>query len=272
MMARSSTSGLLVLGAAALLSACGGSKNAGNDCHYESWLGKCRLMGVRTTRIIERFPQSFVVVEAAYEPLSTERGPTPPTFSRSATALADHEQALTAHFEQYPQVECAVDDPAGQPCSPHMHVALPEFLPPTASAAPVATEGCARIERSGIAPPPPEVGKMPGPFQFAADSAGESPDILQIADLAAQAIRKDRRIECVAIKAKTAPGEAFTLANERAQLVRKLLETRGVEHARLTVFEATAPTRTAAPDADQPSPDEERRVHLTIVVYGAPPK
>jgi hypothetical protein len=88
-----------------------------------------------------------------------------------------------------------------------------------------------------------------------------------MADEASRAILQNPRIECVAIRGMSAPGEPFSLANDRAQAVRHLLETRGVEHGRVTVFEATAPSYTAAPE-DQPVLSEHRRVHLSVVVYG----
>jgi outer membrane protein OmpA-like peptidoglycan-associated protein len=126
--------------------------------------------------------------------------------------------------------------------------------------------GCAKIERAGDAPTVPSPVTLPGPFQFDANSSGENPDIDQLADKAAQLIIKNPHIECVAIKGQSAPGEPFTLANERAQTIRHLLEVRGIDRTRVIVFEATAPTYTAAPD-DQPVLAEHRRVHLAVVVY-----
>jgi len=182
-------------------------------------------------------------------------------------ALAENEAALVGHLQSFPDVECSVQNPVGDPCAPQMAAAVPEFVPESAALAPTGPVGCAKIEQGGGSPPPAGV-SMPGPFQFEPNSAAESAEVQRLADEAVRAMRADPRIECVAIKAKTAPGEAFSLANERAQLVRRLLESRGIERARVTVFEAQAPTYTAAPDADQPDPTEQRRVHLTIVVYG----
>ena len=108
---------------------------------------------------------------------------------------------------------------------------------------------------------------LPGPFQFETGSADLSPEARQIAAQASQRILADPRIECVAIKGKTAPGEDFALANERSQAIKRILMSGGIDRTRLTVFEATAPTFSAAPTEEHPVPNEQRRVHLTIVIY-----
>jgi outer membrane protein OmpA-like peptidoglycan-associated protein len=248
------------------LSACGGP-GSGGGCHYESWRGTCTLRGVRTEKIIERFPQSFVVVEATYEPVSKGGEFSPPPFNKRAMAPAEFEADLTAHFRKQSSVECAVDNPVGDACAPKMTAAVQEYVPP--ASAPVATGpvGCAKIEHQEGAPAVPASAVLPGPFQFDANSSAESDDIRKLADEAAQKILHDPHIECVAIRGNSAPGEDFTLANDRAQKVKRLLLARGIDPSRVTVFEATAPSYTASPD-DQPVLAEHRRVHLSVVVYG----
>ena len=108
---------------------------------------------------------------------------------------------------------------------------------------------------------------LPGPFQFDPGTAEISAESRQFAAQAAAMIQADSKIECVAIKGKTAPGEDFALANERSQAVKRLLQGSGIDHNRLTVFEASAPTYTAAPTSDQPVASEQRRVFLTVVIY-----
>jgi outer membrane protein OmpA-like peptidoglycan-associated protein len=256
--------GLVAFAALVPLTSCAGSRQSSGGCHYESWQGKCRLTSVRTARTIERFPTSFVVLEATYEPQSTEGTFSPPPFKRELTAPAASEADLTNHLKRYELIDCAVQQPAGDACAPAMVAQIPEFL--AAASGPTGPVGCAKIEQSGNAPVP-STATLPGPFQFEAESSMSTPDIEKMADDAARLILQNPKYECIAVKGKTAPGEPFTLANDRAQLVRKLLEARGVDHTRITVFEATAPTYTANPNDDQPVASEQRRVHLAVVVY-----
>jgi outer membrane protein OmpA-like peptidoglycan-associated protein len=249
---------------------CGGSAASGG-CHYESWQGRCKLQGVRTSRIVERFPKSYVVIESTYEPASSSGVFSPPPFRKETLAPAEFEFELTNHLKQFAEVDCAVDNPVGDPCAPKMHTAIPEFVPGAAAAA-TGPVGCAKIEHSGGTAPVPSTATLPGPFQFGDGTAEATPEVRTMADEAARAILQNARIECVAIRGQSAPGEPFSLANDRAQAVRRLLESRGVDHSKVTIFEATAPTHTASPD-DQPVLAEYRRVHLSVVVYageGAP--
>jgi outer membrane protein OmpA-like peptidoglycan-associated protein len=246
--------------------ACSGSKSSeGAGCHYETWHGQCALQGVHTIRTIERFPTSYVVIETMFEPRQVEGAFSPPPFRKQDLISAEYEVAFTEHVKQSPVVDCSVGTPVGDPCAPTMVANAPEFLPPNAG--PAGPVGCAKIEQSSGATVPPSV-KLPGPFQFEQGSSVETPEVVQLVAEAARQMKQDPRIECVAIKGMSAPGEPFTLANERAQAVRKLLEARGIDHARVTVFEAVAPAYTASPD-DQPVLSEHRRVHLSVVVYSA---
>jgi outer membrane protein OmpA-like peptidoglycan-associated protein len=243
--------------------------SASGGCHYETWQGQCTLTAVRTTRTVERFPKSYVEVEALYEPKGTEGVFAPPPFRKTFLAPAENEFDLTEHLHKYPVVACAVQNPIGDPCAPTMAANVPEFIPPATSVA-TGPVGCAKIEHQGSAADVPASVTMPGPFQFDEGSAMDSADIKKLADDAAAVLKSNSRIECVAIKGTSAPGENFALANARAQTVRQLLEERGVDHSRVTVFESSAPAYTAAPD-DQPVLSEQRRVRLSVVVYGAAP-
>lgn len=254
---------------AALMSAlasCNGP-GAGGGCHYESWSGTCTLRGVQTEKIVERFPQSFVVVAATYEPLSKAGEFSPPPFTKRVMAPAEDEVDLTEFMKKQTAVPCSVANPAGDACAPKMDIQVAEYVPPQTPVTPNGPVGCAKIEREGDALSTPAPVKLPGPFQFDADSSAETPDIKSLADAAAQMILRDPKIECVAIKGQSAPGEPFPLANERAQTIRHLLEARGIDHTKVIVFEATAPTYTGSPD-EQLNIAEHRRVHLSVVVYG----
>jgi outer membrane protein OmpA-like peptidoglycan-associated protein len=259
-----------VVWAVALSSVVGCRSASGGGCHYDSWRGTCALRGVRTAKLVERFPQSYVVVEATYEPVSKGGEFSPPPFRKEVLAPAEFEADLTEHLKKQDNVQCAVDNPVGDPCAPKMVASIQQYIPPSRPAAPTGPVGCAKIERSNGVEVPPSV-TLPGPFQFDANSSVETDAMRQLADDAARKIQQDPRIECVAIKGQSAPGESFTLANDRAQTVKKLLEAKGIDKTRVTVFEATAPTYTASPD-DQPAPPEkQRRVHLAVVVYGQAP-
>lgn len=251
---------------AALVSSVGAcNAGSGSGCHYDAWRGTCALRGVRTEKIIERFPQSFVIVEATYEPVSQMGEFSPPPFNKRLMAPAEDEADLTAFLQKQKSVQCSVDNPVGDPCAPKMAAAVAEYVPPVVPVTPQGPVGCAKIEHAGDAPTVPSSVKLPGPFQFDADSSGENDAIKQLADQAAQLIVQTPAIECVAIRGMSAPGEPFTLANERAQTVRHLLEMRGIERTRVIVFEPTAPSYTASPD-DQPVLPEHRRVYLSVVV------
>lgn len=260
-----------VFGAASLAAAvsvstaCGGPQSGGG-CHYENWSGTCELRGVQTEKIVERFPQSFVVVAATYEPVSKGQF-SPPPFTKRVMAPAQFEADLTGFLRKQQSVQCSVDNPVGDPCAPKMMAAVQEYVPPSTAAVPTGPQGCAKIEHSSGAPPVPSTATLPGPFQFEASSSSETDAVRRMADQAAQAIQKNPRFECVAIRGMSAPGEPFTLANERAQTVKHLLLARGIDPSRVTIFEPTAPTYTASPD-DQPVMAEHRRVHLAVVVYG----
>lgn len=216
--------------------------------------------------MIERPPQSFIVVQATYEPRGNPGEFVPPPFRKESFAAAAYERQLTEHLATYRTVQCSVLEPGSDPCAPKMTANVPDFLPPVAEAA-SGPQGCAKIEHTDSASLASAPITLPGPFQFEAGTAEISSDARQIADQAAAKILADPRIECVAIKGKTAAGEDFALANERSQAVKRLLESHGIGHARLTVFEATAPTYTAAPAEDQPVASEQRRVWLTVVLY-----
>ncbi len=222
---------------------------------------------MKTVRVVERFPKSYVLVEALYQPESKGGEFSPPPFRKEVMASAEFEQDLSDHLRKFPSVECSVDNPVGDPCAPKMVAAVPEFVEPSAPSAAAGPVGCEKIERSGGTNDVPSSVTLPGPFQFDEGSAAETSAIRRLADEASQKIQRDPKIECVAIKGKSAPGEPFTLANERAQLVKRLLESRGIARSRVTVFEAVAPAHTASPD-DQPVLSEHRRVHLSVVVYG----
>lgn len=253
---------------AAVLSAstaCNGP-GSGGGCHYESWRGTCALRGVQTEKIVERFPQSFVVVAATYEPVGQSGEFSPPPFTKRVMAPAEDEVDLQEFLRKQTSVPCSVANPVGDPCAPTMEAQIAQYVPPQTPVAAGGPQGCAKIERPGDASSTPAPVKLPGPFQFEASSSLVSEDAKKVADAAAQEILRDPKIECVAIKGQSAPGEPFALANERAQAVRHLLEARGIDHNRVIVFEATAPTYTGSPD-EQLNIAEHRRVHLSVVVY-----
>jgi hypothetical protein len=259
---------LLFLGGALSGASCAGSPSS-DGCHYEGWQGKCKLTDVRTTRSIDRFPKSFVVVEATYDPQMSDGHFSPPQFHKDVLVPAEDEGDATEYLHKYPLVDCAVMNPAGDPCAPKILAQVPDYVPPAVAPVAAGPSGCEKIEHMDSAQIAPAPTTLPGPFQFAESSAAETDDIRRLADAAAAQMKADGRIECVAIKAKTAPGEPFSLANDRAQAVKKLLEARGIDHTRLAVFEATAPSYTASPEEDQPVRTEQQRVYITVVVYDA---
>lgn len=261
----------VLTGAALVALGCGSaceasSQNQGGGCRYQGWQGQCALTDLRKIREIERFPQSYVVVQATYEPRGAPGEFVPPPFRKEMFAGAAYERQLMDYMASYRVVQCSVLEPGADPCAPKMNADVPEFLPPRAEAASGPT-GCAKLEKMESSAMSTAPITLPGPFQFETGTAEISADSRQIADQAASRILADPLIECVAIKGKTAPGEDFALANERSQAVKRLLESHGIDRSRLIVFEATAPTYTAAPNTDQPVASEQRRVFLTVVLY-----
>jgi hypothetical protein len=255
---------------AALISAstaCNGP-GSGGSCRYESWRGTCALRGVQTEKIVERFPQSYVIVAATYEPVSEGGQFSPPPFNKRVMAPAEDEVDLQEFLKKQTSVPCAVANPIGDPCAPTMNLQVAEYVPPQTPVTSGGPVGCAKIERPGDTASTPAPVKLPGPFQFAESSSVPTEDVKKLADAAAQQILRDPKIECVAIKGQSAPGEPFTVANERAQTIRHLLEERGIDSTRVIVFEATAPTYTGSSD-EQLNIAEHRRVHLSVVVYAS---
>ncbi|MBM4362038.1 MAG: hypothetical protein FJ104_05115 [Deltaproteobacteria bacterium] len=259
----------LVAGASLTAVSCGGPSASGG-CHYENWQGQCQLVAVRTARIVDRFPRSYAVLEATYEPVSRAGVFAPPPFRHELHVLAEQAAAAEGTLRSAPLVDCTVASPVGDPCAPRMSAAIPAFTP--ASVAPAATGpvGCQKIEQGGARAPVPAGLVFPGPVQFEPDSAALGADAERLVAEVAATLARDPKIECLALRARTAPGEAFVLANDRSQAVRRALTARGVDAARVTVFEATAPAHAVGPAAEQVDPTEQRRVHFTVVVYGAP--
>src|SRR5262249_29172826 len=138
------------------LTSCSGAQHgAGQGCNYGAWQGQCRLVSVRTARTIERFPRSFVVLEASYEPIMTEGVLSPPGFKREFTAAAGTEGELENHLKQNGVVQCQIQPPASDSCAPTMLASIPTFIPNGVAGGPTGPVGCAKIERSGNAPIPP---------------------------------------------------------------------------------------------------------------------
>src|ERR1041385_2686698 len=149
-----------------------------SGCKYQQWQGQCVLTNLRTTRTIERPPQTYVVVEETYEPRAGPGEFVPPPFKKEAFAAAAYERLLTDHLATYRTVQCSVLEPGSDPCAPKMAANVPEFLPPPTGAA-AGPQGCAKIERTSSTSLSAVPVPLPGPFQFEVGAADLSPESRQ---------------------------------------------------------------------------------------------
>lgn len=264
-----STFGLIVCAAAGIPS-CGGAQTNTAGCAQQRWQGQCRLDAVTTIRTVERFPRSFVVLEAIYVPQASG-GVTPSEVRQEFTVQALQEAAFRDHLSAHGIVPCTVEPAQGAACGqPVVQVALPAFQPPAAATARAAHRDCADLEEaegrgeSGVESAP-ALGER---FRFDQGSAAVTPALQEAATAVARQMKNDPGIECVALAGNVAVGEPMTLAQERSRAVRDLLLSHGIDPSRITIFTTNVPTYAGTAPQERQVLPEHREVNVKIVLYG----
>ncbi|MCC6215017.1 MAG: hypothetical protein IT376_09120 [Polyangiaceae bacterium] len=235
-------SGSISAGGVASLGACGGPSASG--CGVEAWEGQCRLRSVTKIRESD-LPAPHVVYQIIYSPEVPRAGSryTPSDATAEFSVGAKYEAELTAHFEKHQRVACQSAAPPAESCTAQpLRVAVPDFVPGAAPVAgPSGPVGCDKLDAMGGPPTmgPNEVAEKAEEYAFTEGAAALSDDARRAAVAAAQRLRSDTTVECVAIVGQIAAGESPTLAGERARTLRQVLVDAGIDPRNLIIVTAT---------------------------------
>jgi hypothetical protein len=236
----------------------------GGACEWESWRGQCKLDSVKRIRSVERFPRSFVVVEALYAPEDASSRGAPAVIRQEHTIDARHEYDLIKHLRSYASVPCAVHVRDEGVCgTSEMVVAVPGFRPQE-TVKQSGPSGCALLDHP-VPGSTRAAEALDEPLRFDEGSATPTSEIVASVSRIAARLSSDSSIECVAVGGQNAYGEDFRLADQRARAIHQMLLDRGVASDRLRVFPAVVPTYAGTSAMERVSDPEHRRVHLTIV-------
>lgn len=223
-------------------------------------------------------PMPWVVYEAVYTPQNNAQFPefAPGELRMRFGAPAGSELALKNQLSAQAAVSCHAPMTAGT-CLPGAVVAdvLPFDASRDATPAPVHVTGCAAIEAASeqdrlnqsYEPSP----AIPERFTFAQGSAVLGSGAADSANAVAKQLKDDPNLECIGVVGQISAGEATGLAEERARAVKALLESRGVDKARLMTLAVT--TRVYGPGSNpMPADPGNRRVSLRVLLgSGAAP-
>jgi outer membrane protein OmpA-like peptidoglycan-associated protein len=254
-------------GAALTVSACGGS-GRGAECRADAWQGQCVLRTLTTVRTVERFPRSYVVVEGLYEPAPGSAPGAPVEIRKEFTAEALQEADLKSYLQQNANAPCSVQLPRGAACEQAVRdFAVAPYQGAPTTLAQTSVEGCALIEKTGLAPNAAAGQSIPDDFPFDEGTAAPSSAAQQAVDRLAHQMQSDPRIQCVALSGQNSFGEDFALSDQRARAIQKLLLQRGIEPHRVTVFAAVLPTYAGTSAQERQVVAKDRNVRATIVIY-----
>ena len=268
----------------ATLGACGGPSGS-TECRYQPWQGTCTLHSVQTIQIIERFPKSFVVVEAIYQAQSSD-GRLAPQFRQEFTAPAVNEQQLHDHLRNNGRnIPCEGKEAMGACGQPGPAQArVPQFAPsadptlavqgPTGCAKlddlRVKTEAAATGSGGSANPAAAQITNIP-PFTFAENSDATTAEHASLAQRAAQALRAHPEIECIAIVGQIARGEPIPLAENRARAIKQLITGHGVAATRIVTHGATVPMSGGQAQQVGAAVDPKlRSVRLSVLLVTSP--
>lgn len=268
-------SGLGSAGGVASLGACGGPSASG--CGVEAWEGQCRLKSVTKVRESD-LPAPHVVYQIIYSPEVPPAGSryTPPDVTAELSVGAKYEAELTAHFEKHRRVACqAAAPPAGNCAAQPLQVAVPEFVPGAAPVAgPSGPVGCDKLDAMGGPPAmgPSEVAEKAEEYAFTEGAAALSDDARRAAVAAAQRLRSDATVECVAIVGQIAAGESPTLAGERARALRQVLVDAGIDPRNLIIVTATQQVSGVGSRPAEADPRHRRAYFRVLLRAGQSPQ
>ncbi len=238
----------------------------------------CVLSGL--TKVEEReMPLPWVVYEGVYTPQNNAQYPqfAPPEVRLRFGAPAASEQALKAQLSAQAAVPCHAPMTPGA-CMPGAVVAdvvLP-FDPDRATTTAAShVTGCAAIEaaseqdRLNQSYEPSTA--IPERFVFDEGSSTPGPAANDTASAVAKRLTADQSLECIAVVGQISSGESASLAESRARAIKALLESLGVDKARLMTIAVTA--KVFGPSSNPQPPDpSNRRVSLKVLLgAGAAP-
>lgn len=260
------------VGAAFLLSLihCAGPQDSSGPsaCPYQGWQGTCSLKQVTKVREVERFPQSFVVYRAVWEPQAGGGTSTPPYTASEYTAPALSEGELVAYLREHALTECQIAPEAGACEAGRVVVALPPFQ--ATAVADVSEpgpklEGCARLESQGTSGTTQAGPTLDEVFEFAqSSSTPEAASVAQVQQIASMLAQHPEYV-CVAVSGGITFGEQVATGEARAKEVKRLLTEAGIDANRLITYGATVGVVGGGAGARSPRP-EQRRVTLKVLL------
>jgi outer membrane protein OmpA-like peptidoglycan-associated protein len=261
------------------LPACGG---ATPHCRPQHWEGQCKLGAVRTVRITEAFPRSYVTLQVSYEPQPNATSPalTPPEVRQEFRIPADQEDQLRDHLEHNALLPCQETDLADATCSPgKVQVAIPEFVPHKTQVAAEASgpKNCQLLETEGSSQDKPlKPDQLPGiqlPKQllFATGSADVDAALQGTLSQIAQTLASHPELQCLALTGHVAAGESSLLAAQRARAVKDQLLKLGVDGTRLVSFGGAVPLY-GEQQLDRKADPRDQNVALSVLLYKKPGK
>ena len=208
----------LGLASAAFLPACEGGAP---HCRPQHWEGTCKLRGVRTVRITEAFPRSYVTLEAAYEPQPNAQNPalTPAEVRQEFRVPAEQEDQLRTHLDHNALLPCQETDLSDETCSPgKVQLAIPQFVPTATqpAAQPSGPRNCQLLDTQGASQSKPLKPdqlpgvKLPTELLFDAGSSAISPETQAKLAQAASALASHPELECLALTGHVSASENVT--------------------------------------------------------------
>lgn len=242
----------------------------------------CKLGAVRTVRITEAFPRSYVTIQVAYEPQPNASTPslTPAEVRRQFRIPADQEDAFRDHLDKYPLLRCSETDRSDESCTPGpVQLAIPPFVP-TQTQTQTATQSsgpknCQLLDKQGVSnskPLAPSQLKgihLPTQLLFATNSSAIDAAVQPTLSQIASTLAAHPELQCVAITGHVAAGESSLLAAQRARSVRDALLKLGVDGTRLVAFGGAVPLYGEQQTQRQADP-RDQNVKLSVILYKSP--
>jgi outer membrane protein OmpA-like peptidoglycan-associated protein len=240
----------------------------------------CKLGAVRTVRITEAFPRSYVTIQAAYEPQPNTSSPalTPPEVRQVFRVPADQEDQLRDHLDKNALLPCSETDLSDETCSPgKVQIAVPQFVPSNTQVA-VQSQGpknCQLLDTEGVsqdkplAPEQMQGIQLPRQLLFATGSAAVDAAVQPTLSQLAQTLSAHPELQCVALTGHVAAGESSLLAAQRARAVRDALLKLGVDGTRIVAFGGAVPLYGEQAKERQSDP-KDQNVAVSVLLYKKP--
>lgn len=239
----------------------------------------CKLGPVRTVRVTEAFPRSYVTLEAAYEPQPNPSSPalTPAEVRQEFRVPAEQEDQLRTHLSNHALLPCQATELSDETCSPgRVQIAIPAFTP-TATAAPKPTgpQNCQLLDTQGVSrskPLKPEQIpglQLPGEVLFDTGSAVLGSALQAKLQEVARTLASHPEVQCVALTGHVAAGESSLLADQRSRAVQKALIQYGVDSTRIVAFGGAVPLY-GEQQAERTADPKDQNVRFSVLLYKQP--